>query len=233
MMTGYLRLVILRQRGMLRSVKGKTLWPLALMVVFALSRVPGMLPPDFSAVYGLLFCGGVYFSGRLAWWLPLATLLVTDIGLDFYYLHLGVPVFQLPQLEYQFINYVGYLGLVWLGRRYKPHSSFLSLLGGGVLGAMLFYLITNTASWLFNPFGNPEYTRNLIGWLTALTKGTEGWPQTWEFFRNTLLSGGIFTGLFVGAMKMVEASESAQEKEAEPEVEAEPDSEEQPDEAKA
>ena len=232
-MTGYLRLVILRQRGMLRSVKGKTLWPLALMVVFALSRVPGMLPQNFSAAYALLFCGGVYFSGRLAWWLPLATLFLTDVALNLYYLHLGWHVFDVPTVKYQLINYVAYLALIWLGRRYKPQSNFLSLLGGGVLGAMLFYLITNTASWLFNPFGNPEYTRSLWGWLTALTKGTAGWPQTWEFFRNTLLSGGIFTGLFVGAMKMVEASESAREKESEQEPEAEPEPEEQPDEAKA
>jgi Leu/Phe-tRNA-protein transferase len=49
--------------------------------------------------------------------------------------------------------------------------------------------------------------KTFIGWLTALTKGTAGWPHTWEFFRNTLLSGGLFTGLFVGAMKFTEESE--------------------------
>jgi hypothetical protein len=216
---------------MLELMKGKMVLPLALMVVFALSRVPGMLPQNFSAAYALLFCAGVYFYGRLAWWLPLAILLLTDIALDFYYLHLGWHVFDVPTLKYQLINYVAYLGLIWLGRRYKPQSSFLSLLGGGILGAMLFYLITNTASWLFNPFGNPEYKRTFVGWLTALTKGTAGWPETWQFFRNTLLSGGLFTGLFVGAMKMIEAGESAREKEPQPEPEAEPDAEEKPDEA--
>jgi hypothetical protein len=107
------------------------------------------------------------------------------------------------------------------------------LLGGGILGALLFYFITNTASWLFNPFGNPEYTRNFLGWLTALTKGTAGWPETWEFFRNTLLSGGIFTGLFVGAMKMTEASESTREKEPAEEPEKEAEEGEKPEEAEA
>jgi hypothetical protein len=219
---------------MLGSMKGKILWPLALMLVFALSRIPGMLPQNFSAAYALVFCAGVYFSVRLAWWLPLGTLLITDIGLDLYYLfYLNVPVFDIPTIKYQLINYVAYICLIWLGRRFKPGASFLSLLGGGVLGAMLFYLITNTASWLFNPFHNPEYTRNFLGWLTALTKGTSGWPETWQFFRNTLLSGGIFTGLFVGAMKLVEASESAKEKETEEEPVAEPEPAEQPDEAKA
>lgn len=230
------RLVIRAIRGMLGWMKGKIVLPLAFMVVFALSRVPGMLPANFSAAYALMFCAGVYFSGRMRWWLPLGTMLVTDLGLDVYYRYsLGWHVFESATLRYQFINYCAYLCLIWLGRRFKPQSSFLALLGGGVLGAILFYLVTNTASWLFNPFGNPEYTRTLMGWLTALTRGTSGWPQTWEFFRNTLLSGGLFTGLFVGAMKMVASAESAQEKEPEqePARESDPEAAEQPDEAPA
>ena len=92
------------------------------------------------------------------------------------------------------------------------------------MGAILFYLVTNTASWLFNPFANPEYAKNFLGWLTALIKGTNGWPQTWEFFRNTLLSGGLFTSLFVAAMKAT--AESPAEKTAgvrDEEPEAEPE----------
>jgi hypothetical protein len=194
-------------------VKGKLIMPIALMLVFALSRIPGMLPQNFSAVYALVFCAGVYFRDRLAWWLPLVTLLVTDIALDVYYLKLGWSVFTAHALREQLFVYVSYTAIWWLGRRFKPQSSFLGLLSGGFLGAVLFYLITNTSSWFFNPFDNPEYTKTFIGWITALTKGTAGWPQTWEFFRNTLFSGGLFTGLFVGAMKITEASESPKEKE--------------------
>ena len=213
---------------MLGIVKGKIALPLALLVVFALSRIPGMLPQNFSAAYALAFCAGVYFSGRTAWWLPLVTLLLTDICLDIYYLHLNWSVFS--SLKDQSFNYVAYLFLIWLGRRFKPGSSFIALLGGGILGALVFYFVTNTASWFFNPFGNPEYTKNLTGWLIALTKGTVGWPQTWEFFRSTLLSGGLFTGLFVGAMKLNEAAESAKEKEEKKEPTEEPEAEPAPEE---
>jgi hypothetical protein len=95
----------------------------------------------------------------------------------------------------------------------------LTLLGGGILGALVFYLVTNTLSWLINPFNNPEYTKNIAGLIRALTLGTKGWPETWEFFRNTLMSGGLFTGLFVAAMKASEPSEETEEEaeEAEPE----------------
>jgi len=183
------------------------------LALVALSRWPGLLPPSFSVVYALAFCGGVYFSRSLAWWLPLATLVLTDVALNFYYQTKGYDVWTWSVIKYQLVNYVGYVVIIGLGRRLKPQSKFLTLLGGGVLGALLFYLITNTASWLLNPFQNPEYTKTLSGWLIALVKGTSGWPQTWEFFRNTLLSGGLFTGLFVGAMKL-SGAESPADKEA-------------------
>lgn len=203
------------------------------MVVFALTRVPGMLPDNFSAAYALVFCAGVYFAGRMAWWLPLGTMLVTDIGLNLYYwLALGWDVWTPANIAYLGFNYVAYLALILLGRRFKPGSSFVALLSGGILGAILFYLITNTASWLFNPFHNPEYTRTLAGWLTALTKGTVGWPQTWEFFRNTLLSGGLFTALFVAAAKLTAPAESPADKKAGARDE-ETEAEEKPEEANA
>jgi hypothetical protein len=188
--------------------------PVVFLALIALSRWPGLFPPSFSAVYALMFCTGVYFTGRMAWWLPIGTLVLTDIALDAYYWLHGWNVWDFSILKYQLANYVAYIALIWLGHRFKPQSSFFSLLGGGVFGALLFYLITNTASWLLNPFNNPEYTKNLAGWLIALIKGTNGWPQTWEFFRNTLLSGGLFTALFVGAMKLAATAESPVEKEA-------------------
>ena len=205
--------------------------PLVLIVVFALTRLPGLMPWNFSAAYALAFCAGVYFPRRMAWWLPLGTLLVTDILINLYYqFYLHIDAFKPSLLVNLSMNYLSYAVIIWLGIKFSAKASWLKLVTGGILGAILFYLITNTASWLFNPFHNPEYTKNLTGWITALTKGTAGWPQTWEFFRNTLLSGGIFTALFVGSMKMSEAAESAKEKEPESAEEADGD---KPEEAKA
>ena len=217
---------------MLASVNWKRLLPVAFVLVFALSRIPGVLPQNFSVAYALMFCAGVYFPARMKWWLPLGAMLLTDIGLNLYYQAHGVDVWKLSVLRYQLFNYAAYAVMIWLGGRFKRQSSFAGLLGGGLLGALLFYFITNTASWLFNPFGNPEYTKNLVGWLTALITGTHGWPETWQFFRNTMLSGGLFTGLFVAAMKWSAAAESPREKEAAEPAE-EPDADEAPEEARA
>ncbi|MDB6032598.1 MAG: hypothetical protein JWM16_2936 [Verrucomicrobiales bacterium] len=181
------------------------------MLVFALTRWPGLLPPNFSAAYALAFCAGVYFPRRTAWWLPLATLMVSDVAINLYYhFTYGIDSFKWTQL----INYAVFGLLIWLGTGFSPRSSWWKLVGGGVFGAIVFYLLTNTAAWFFNPFHNIEYTKTLAGWICALTKGTAGYPQTWEFLFRTFLSGGLFTGLFVGAMKLCEAAESAREKEA-------------------
>jgi hypothetical protein len=195
---------------MIRGVKEKPklLLLIVLMLVFAITRWPGLMPPNFSAAYGLAFCAGVYFAGGLAWLLPLGAFLVTDVLLNLFYYQTGI--FDVSML----VNYAAFAAIILLGRSFKPTASWLSLLAGGLAGALLFYFLTNSASWLLNPL----YPKSLLGWIQALTIGTPGWPHTWEFFRNTLLSGGLFAGLFAGAMKLSEALEAPEEQEsAEPE----------------
>jgi hypothetical protein len=194
--------------------------PILLMGVFALTRWPGLMPANFSAAYALAFCAGVYFPKRLVWWLPLTTLLVTDVILNVFYYQTS------PVDDRMLINYLAYGAIIFLGRQFKPRTIWLGLLAGGLAGAVLFYVLTNTASWVIDP----AYPKTLSGWIQALTVGTPGWPHTWEFFRNTLLSGGLFTGLFAGAMKFGEPVEVAEDEDEE-EPEAEP--EKQPEESKA
>lgn len=193
--------------------------PVLLMLAFALSRWPGLLPWNFSAYYALAFCGGVFLPRKLAWWLPLTTLVITDVLLNFYHTAQGYNAWQ-PEILF---NYVAVVLLIWLGTRFSPRASLWKLVSGGLLGAILFYLITNTAAWLFNPFNNPEYVKTFGGWFIALTKGTAGYPETWQFFRSTLLSGGLFTALFAGAMKLAEAMEPKEEEEKEGEPAGEPE----------
>ena len=188
--------------------------PFLFLTLVALSRWPGLFPQNFSAIYALTFCAGVYFRGAMAWWLPLGTLLATDTALNVFYYH--APVFDGDML----VKTLAFAGLIGLGRLFSPRMNFLKLLGGGLFGAILFYFITNTASWL----NNPAYAKTLAGWIQALTTGVPNFPPTWEFFRNTLLSGGLFTGLFVGAMKLTAHAESPADKTAgvrEPETENE------------
>jgi hypothetical protein len=190
-------------------VKKQTLCAVVLMLVFALSRWPGLMPSNFSAAYALAFCAGLYFPAVVAWVLPLATLLVTDVLLNALY-YSKFPGFSwgdfIPGIT---PNYIGYAAFIGLGVLLRSKRSFWTLLSGSFLGAIVFYAISNTASWL-----TLSYAKTFMGWIQSMTVGLPGFPPTWMFLLKTLFSAGLFTALFVGSMKAVEAvEESKQEKE--------------------
>ena len=173
------------------------------------------MPLNFSAVYALAFCAGA-FPRRLPWWSLLAVMLATDVGLNLFYYQ--TSIFS----DYMAINYLAYGLIFLLGRQFTNRASWLKLVGGGLLGAIVFYVVTNTAAWL----QNPEYAKTISGWIQALTVGTSGWPATWTFFRNTLLSGGLFTGFIAAMLKSTEPAPSEAEVESETEEACEPKPEE-------
>lgn len=178
----------------------------SLMLVFAVTRWPGILPQEwgsFSAAYAICFCAGVYFSKALVWWSPLLTLFLSDVALNIFYYH------EPPVTVYMLPNYGMYTALVWLGRQHSRKSSWWRLVFAGTGGAFLFFVVTNTIAWL----QNDRYPKTFAGWLAAMTTGIPGWPPPWMFLRNSLLSGGLFTGLFAAAMKLTASSESELDKE--------------------
>ena len=186
----------------------KSWLPLVLMLVFAASRWPGMLPQNFSAAHALLFCAAFWLPGGMGWGLPLATIIVTDVLLNLFH-------YNEPALASELISNWMILGLFvvlakWLAKRRSYGRVFL----GTLLGALLFYLVSNTVSWMVNP----AYAKTIAGWVQALTVGLPGFPPTWVFGLKSLLGTGLFTGLFAGAMKWSEALDAT---EPEPELDDE------------
>jgi hypothetical protein len=88
---------------------------------------------------------------------------------------------------------------------------------------MLFYGVTNTLSWL----RDPAYAKTLAGWWTALTTGSAGWPETWKFLRNSLLSSALFSALFAVAWSQTPSESPLEKGECTPPAEAEGEVEEQ------
>ena len=120
----------------------------------------------------------------------------TDVALNVFYYHVGA--FYWGTL----VNYAIYAGLIALGKWIGKATPLWKLVFSGILGALVFYILTNTLSWL----QDPGYAKTIAGWIQALFTGLPGFPSSWEFFRNSLLSGGLFTALFAGAAKVTEES---------------------------
>ena len=186
----------------------KSWLPLVLMLVFAASRWPGMLPQNFSAAHALLFCAAFWLPGWMGWVLPLATIIVTDVLLNLF--HYNEPALASELISNWMILALFVVLAKWLAKRRSYGRVFLGML----LGALLFYLVSNTVSWMVNP----AYAKTIAGWVQALTVGLPGFPPTWVFGLKSLLGTGLFTGLFAGAMKWSEALDAT---EPEPELDDE------------
>lgn len=141
---------------------------------------------NFAPVMAIAFCGGLFLPGMLAWALPLGALIISDIALAF--------VFNYPALGSAQVSWLCFALAVgagrWMARREKAGlGTFVLLLLGN---AILFYVATNTVSWLTD-----AYPRTSGGFVQALTTGLPGYPPTWIFFRNQLVSDFLFAGLIL------------------------------------
>ena len=176
------------------SSDGKTRAALAVglcIVLIAGFRVlrAAMLPelPNFSPVTAVAVCGAFLLPGAIGWILPLGALVVSDFLLA---LVLGYPAISSAQLVVwgTVLALVGFARLAARGG-FSPLRYFASVLGGGIV----FYLVTNTAAWV----ANPAYPRGLGGLWMSLTTGLPGFPPTWMFFRNSLVSDFLFAGILL------------------------------------
>ena len=115
----------------------------------------GIVSAEFQRGYGPGVLRGRLSSGAMAWWLPLGTVAATDLALNVFYYHTaGRWAVICAELTGQLRLRGAHLARTADGKaRVLPE-----LLAGGVLGAVVFYLITNTLAWLFNPVHDPEYT---------------------------------------------------------------------------
>jgi Family of unknown function (DUF6580) len=155
---------------------------------------------NFAPLSAIALCGAAYLPRRLAFALPLAALFVSDLMLNFHYSksHPDVSLLSVEMLaRYGALALIA--GMGWMLRK-TPRPGMM--LGASVAGSVIFYIISNTGSWLTEP----RYAMNVSGWIQALTTGLPGYPSTLFFYRHTLLSDILFTALFLVCMRLADRS---------------------------
>jgi hypothetical protein len=144
--------------------------------------------PNFQPLPALFLCSIVFLRGTKAWLLPIVAWLVSN------------PLASMLQGHSPFASggvTVAFLALLLTGAMALPlrrHASPLAVLGGGILAALVFHLVTNSAIWL----ADPTYAKSGTGLWQALWSGrpTDLMP-TWIFFRNLAAANLLFTALFL------------------------------------
>ena len=86
-------------------------------------------------------------------------------------------------------------------------TAALPVLATTFAGSVIFYAVTNTFSWLTLP----GYSLSAAGWWQALTTGLPGFPPSWIFFRNALLSDLLYSALMLVAMRAAWRSASQEQ----------------------
>jgi hypothetical protein len=152
---------------------------IAVIVVLSLAAIRIFSPfENFSPIGALALMGGMLIGRKaLAFIIPFAALLIGDLIFS-----LNSSMYADYLFSSTFIAvYLAFAVIIALGMILKPKISLLSVVGGSILAAIGFFLITNAGSWIAL-----EYPKNLTGLMASYEAGI-------PFFRNTLVSQLAFS----------------------------------------
>ena len=159
--------------------------------VFASSDSIGWL--NFAPLAAVALCAAAYFPTKYKFTVPMIALLISDVVLN---IHYGFTLLS----PFVISHYIGFAIVGCLGLLLQNRASFKTLLPASIAASLIFYIVTNSVSWLYDP----GYAKNIAGFVQALTVGLPAYSATptWMFFRNSLVSDLFFTALFVLCMNL-------------------------------
>jgi len=155
---------------------------------------------NFSPLAAVLLCSAAYLPRKYILLAGLGPMVLADLFLNSHY---HVPLFD-PEALARYFCFGLVLLLGYLVRKQQQYK-MLFLFAATVMGSILFFVITNTATWV----SIPDYAKTFPGWWQALTVGVPGFPPTLLFFRNSLFSDLFFTTLFVITQAVFSKSRSS------------------------
>lgn len=137
-------------------------------------------PANFAPIGALALFGSLYLPRRWALIVPLGAMMLSDALIGFYSSKIMISVY----LSFILVSLIG----LWV----RQHKSFATVLGGTVLGSVLFFLITNASVWAFGTMYTHDFSGLMQSYYMAL-----------PFFRNSLLGDLFYTGVLVGVVETV------------------------------
>jgi len=171
---------------------------LGLVLLAVLWRVLSAFEPALSNVApitALAFCGAAFFRDWRWWLVPFFALTLSDLWLNYYHATRFGFTWSFGETLLRLLCFAAAVGV---GRLVARRRNPLTLLGGVLGSALIFYLGTNTVAWAADAY----YAKTLAGWCQAMTVGHPEYPSTLWFFRNTLLGDLLFTGVFALAIRL-------------------------------
>jgi len=133
-------------------------------------------PPNFTPLAALaLFSGAIFRDRFLALAMPLCVMLVSDLFLGWH----GTILFV----------YGSFALIVLIGRTFQSRVKISYIAGGGIFGAMLFFIITNFGVWLTS-------TMYPLTWQGLVAAYVAAIPFLHNMILGTLFYSAVFFGVF-------------------------------------
>ena len=179
--------------GLLVLAVGVRLLPYVLARFFGMNIDPGETnwPWGFSAFPAICLFGGACFADRRwALVIPLAVLVISDLGI-------GALSGNLHWMVYpsQLIVYASYAMIVVVGFALRSNRSVWAIGGAGLGASVLFYLATNFGVWVFGD--GKDFAKTLAGlWLC--------YDAAIPFFRNFLIGMAVFLPILFSPLAVAE-----------------------------
>jgi len=145
--------------------------------------------PNFAPMGALALCSGAFLPKRWAFALPMLAILASDIVLNLHYA-------MAPFYSGMIFRYAALGMICWMGWKLRDRQTAATMLPASMAGSLLFYILSNTGAWLTLP----QYAKSWGGWMQAQWLGVPGFPPSYLFLRNTMLSDLLFTALFLACM---------------------------------
>jgi hypothetical protein len=161
-----------------------------LIVIAALSRV-FLYPHNFSPIIGMaIFAGAVIKDRRLAFALPLAAMFLSDVLFE---------VFSIAPGFWGWGQLVGYgiLALITVIAFSMKKKNVLTIAGYSVGSSLLFFLLSNSAFFIFD---NPVfhlYPQNFGGYIASLAGGL-------PFLKTGIIADLVFSTVLFGTYYLVQ-----------------------------
>jgi len=152
-----------------------------LIVVLAVLSRFAPHPGNFTPVFGALVFAGAYLRKRYSIWFPVAILGLSDIILT-------TRVYNMRFHWTDCLEWAGYIAVVLVGWSLRGRVRVKGVLAAALAGPTAFFLISNFTVWL----GWRMYPPTWQGLIECFAAGL-------PFFRNSLLSGLLYTMLLFGA----------------------------------
>ena len=159
----------------------------ALVLIVVMAAATRLLPhpPNVTSLHALALFGGAYFADRrLAFGVPLLALFLSDLILGFY--------------PHMLVQYAGCALLVAIGLGLQQHRTVGRIAASGVLGAVVFFILTNFAEWAFQPW----YPKTLAGLASSYVAAI-------PFFGNSVAGDAFYLALLFGGARLLELRYSA------------------------